>query len=158
LHEIEEKIAEDEILKLLFYDKPPVELPREEFKNLIGHAKYKAFLNFTYGVLVEESLIYAVVDEVRKDKRSVGANEDEGVMEGVFRRIYGSTEEHLLAMYKQEKGYKRRKNIYISELSEYYYWLFKYRLKYSDSSRVASDTKKALQRLQNIMTRKRKAI
>jgi hypothetical protein len=32
----------------------------------------------------------------------------------------------------------------LSELKEFTYWLFKYRLKHNDKERVASDTRKAL--------------
>ncbi len=154
LTEVKDDIDEDEMIELLFFDRPPVDLTKDEFRNLIGQAKYRAYLNYSYGVLVEESLIYAVVNEVRKDKRSLGANEDQGVMDRAFKIIYGAVEEKLISHFIQEKGYNRRKNISLGELNEFYYWLFKYRLKHNDSSRVASDTKKALLRLQNIMARK----
>ena len=36
----------------------------------------------------------------------------------------------------------------LSELKEFTYWLFKYRLKHNDKERVASDTRKALKWIQ----------
>src|SRR4030042_5316652 len=68
-NEIGDFIPEKERINLLFFDRPPVELPKEEFKKLIGAAKYRAYLNYLYGVLVEEALISAVVDDIRKECR-----------------------------------------------------------------------------------------
>jgi len=38
----------------------------------------------------------------------------------------------------------RSRSISLSELKEFTYWLFQYRIRHNDKSRVASDTKKAL--------------
>jgi len=70
--EISQSIPEKEKADLLFFDLPPLELTREEFKKLIGPVKYRAYLNYLYGVLVEENLISAVVDEIRKERLASG--------------------------------------------------------------------------------------
>lgn len=150
-HEVQGQIPEREMVNLLFYDRPPVEIPKEEFKNLIGHYKYKAYLNFSYGVLLEEALILAVMQEVRKERRSMGSITDNGVSEKAYRMIYGVTEEELLLGFMREKRYLRRRNISLGETKEFMFWLFKYRLNHSDNSRFASDTKKALVYLQGTM-------
>lgn len=155
-NEIKDLIPEDELVNLLFYDRPPVELPKEEFKKLIGQSKYKAYLNFSYGVLLEDSLILAVMQEVRKEKRSLGSIQDDGVSDRAYKLIYSASEEDLLRNFMKEKGYLRRKNISLTESKEFLYWLFKYRVKHGDNSRVASDTKKALMYLQNILAIKTK--
>ena len=62
----------------------------------------------------------------------------------VYRRIYGSTKTILLKRFRREKHYPQLKSIGLTELKEFTYWLFKYRLKQCDKARVASDTKKAL--------------
>ncbi len=154
--EIRGHIPEDEMVNLLFYDRPPVALPQEEFKNLIGQTKYKAYLNFSYGVLLEDSLILAVMQEVRKEKWSLGSSQDDGVSDRAYKLIYGASEKELLWNFMQEKGYQRRKSISLSENKEFLYWLFKYRVKHSDNSRVASDAKKALIYLQNIIAMKKR--
>jgi hypothetical protein len=151
LDQVKDLVPPEETVKLLFYDMPPLELPRDEFQKLIGAAKYKAYLNYTYGILAEEALISAVTDEVRKDKRSVGESKDDGVSDRAFKRIYGLTEEALLQQFLKEKGYERRKNISLGDMKEFTYWLFKYRVKHSDPSRVASDTRKALLHVQRTM-------
>ncbi|MEK7280882.1 MAG: hypothetical protein AAB037_00825, partial [Chloroflexota bacterium] len=48
----------------------------------------------------------------------------------------------------KDKGYPRRLRLSLSQFKEFTYWLFKYRVKYCDKSRVASDTKKALHYLE----------
>ena len=50
---------------LLFHGRPPLELTREQFKELLGDARYGQYLNYFYGITVEEALFLAVQDEVR---------------------------------------------------------------------------------------------
>ena len=64
--------------------------------------------------------------------------------------IYGDTQMVLLRTFRKELGRTDRKSMTITELKEFTYWLFRRRIKSSDSSRVASDTKKGLTRLLQI--------
>jgi len=156
--EISRLIPEKERINLLFFDLPPVELSTEEFKKLIGSAKYKAYLNYLYGVLVEENLISAVVDEIRKERRASGLNKHEDILDRAYRRIYGDSQQALLDSFRKEKKYPKRKSITLSELKEFTYWLFKYRLIRCDKSRVASDTKKALIKMQSNLAARKPAL
>jgi hypothetical protein len=153
--EISEYIPEKEKVNLLFFDIPPVDLGKEEFKRLIGPAKYRAYLNYLYGVLVEENLISAVVDEIRKERLVSGSHRQEDILDKAYRRIYGAGQQTLLESFRKEKRYTKRKSTNLGELKEFTYWLFKYRLKRSDKSRVASDTKKALMKMQHNLAAKR---
>jgi hypothetical protein len=153
--EISQYIPEKERINLLFFDVPPVELSREEFKKLIGPAKYRAYLNYLYGVLVEENLISAVVDEIRKERLTSGSNKREDILDKAYRRIYGAGQQALLDSFRKEKKYTKRKSTNLGELKEFTYWLFKYRIKKSDKSRVASDTKKALLKMQRNLAAKK---
>jgi len=133
---------------LLFYGKPPLDLPTKKFKELIGDAKYHQYLNYFYGITVEEALILAVQEEVRKEKRIVGYNNEEhDTINEVYRRIYGAARAVLLKQFRHEKGYPQVRSISLTELKEFTYWLFKYRLTHCEKARVASDTKKALEHL-----------
>jgi hypothetical protein len=151
--EISQSIPEKERVNLLFFDIPPLELTREEFKKLIGPVKYKAYLNYLYGVLVEENLISAVVDEIRKERLTSGSNKHEDILDKAYRRIYGDSQQPLLDSFRKEKRYPKRKSITLSQFKEFTYWLFKYRIKKCDKSRVASDTKKALIKMQHNASR-----
>jgi len=137
-------LSDDEKTTLLFGGKPPLNLSASKFKELIGSAKYRKHLNYFYGITVEEALALAVQDEVRKEKWVSGYCSDKGVTNEAYRRIYGATKAVLLRRFRRSKGYHQLKSINLTELKEFTYWLFKYRLKQCDKARVASDTKKAL--------------
>ncbi len=152
--EINGLIPEEEKIALLFFDRPPIELTKDEFKQLIGPAKYRAYLNYLYGVLVEEALLLSVLDEIRKERRALGLPENATLVDEAYQRIYGAPQKTLLREFRKEKGYRQRQSITLDELKEFTYWLFKYRLKRSEKARVASDTKKALLYLHRQWTKK----
>ncbi|HJX69820.1 MAG TPA: hypothetical protein VJ441_01875 [Dehalococcoidia bacterium] len=145
--EAEGLIPEEEQINLLFFDKPPIELTKSEFRRLIGSAKYKAYLNYLYGILVEEFLILTVTEEIRKRKRALGLYSDEGVVDEAYQSIYGESQGELLKRFRRERHHPQRKSLSLGELNEFTYWLFKYRVKRCDKCRLASDTKKALLKL-----------
>jgi hypothetical protein len=146
--EVDGLLPDDEKAALLFHGQPPLNLTVDRFKELIGGGKYHQYLNYFYGITVEEALILAVQEEVRKERRALGySNKEHDVINEVYRRIYGATKAVLLKRFRREKGYPHIKSISLAELKEFTYWLFKYRLKQCDKARIASDTKKALQQL-----------
>ncbi|TLN01678.1 hypothetical protein FDZ71_13505 [bacterium] len=145
--ELDGLIPEKERTNLLFSGIPPIELSKDEFKNLIGSSKYKAHLNYFYGILVEKFLLLSVTEEIRKKKRVLGLHNDNGVVDEAYQRIYGTSKPALLKQFRKERHYPQLRSISLNELNEFTYWLFKYRLKQCDKARIASDTKKALQQL-----------
>jgi len=149
--ELDGLIPEKERTNLLFFGIPPIELSKDEFKNLIGDSKYQTHLNYFYGILVEKFLLLSVTEEIRKKKRVLGLNNDNGVVDEAYQRIYGAPQSALLKQFRKEKHYPQLRSISLSELNEFTYWLFKYRIKTRDKSRVASDTKKALTKLHEIL-------
>ena len=86
----------------------------------------------------------AVQGEIRKERQIWGCNNEHDIVDEIYRRIYGATKTVLLKHFRREKGYLRLKSISLTELKEFTYWLFEYRLKQCDKDRIASDTKKAL--------------
>jgi hypothetical protein len=142
-------IPENEKVELLFNGKAPVNLTTEEFQKLIGGKKYRQHLNFFYGITVEEALFLSVQDEVRKERMSAIFHKDNDQTEEVYRRIYGNTHEELLREFRRGKGYQMRNNTTITEIKEFTYWLFKYRLERCEKPKVASDTKKAMRYLRD---------
>ncbi len=144
-------IPEKERSDLLFFDQAPIELTKDEFKNLIGASKYQAYLNYLYGILAEEFLILAITEEIRKRQRVLGLVNDDGVVDEAYQRIYGATQEELLRRFRKERHYPQLRSTSLSELNELTYWLFKYRVKTRDKSCVASDTKKALAKLHGLL-------
>jgi hypothetical protein len=144
---VDDLLPEEEKMALLFHGQPPLKLSPEQFKALIGSTKYSQYLNYFYGITVEEALFLAVQEEVRKEKRTLGYNKEHNLTDEVYQRIYGAARPVLLKSFRREKGYPRLRSISLTELKEFSYWLFNYRLKNCDKARIASDTKKALERL-----------
>jgi hypothetical protein len=68
--ELSDLIPREEYEALVFFGRLPSELSEEEFRRLMGHAKYRAHLNYLYGVTLEEMLHLVVEEDVRKEQRS----------------------------------------------------------------------------------------
>ena len=148
-------LPQEEKEALLFYNEPPLKLPAEEFEKIIGHSKYCQYLNYFYGIIVEQALIQAVQEEVRKERQSSGYTKESERTNEVYLRIYDETQTNLLKEFRQERGYAQIPAISLMEMKEFTYWLFKYRIKHCDKARVASDTKKGLDQLKRQQKRKK---
>jgi len=137
-------MPEDEKCDFLFHGRLPAEITAERFKQLVGSARYHQYLNYFYGIAVEEALFWAVRDEVRKERWVSGLSRESDPTDEVYRRIYRQERAVLLREFRREKHYPQRRSTTLLEMKEFTYWLFKYRLKHIDRARVASDTKKGL--------------
>ncbi|MBN1176773.1 MAG: hypothetical protein JXA51_03745 [Dehalococcoidales bacterium] len=140
-------LPEDERDALLFRGIPPLELPAAEVRQLIGESKWGQYLSFFYGVTVEDALLLAVQEEIDKERRVRGFLSQDASTDEAYQRIYSAAREDLLSLFRQEKRYTRLKSITLTELKEFTYWLFKYRLKHCEKAKIASDTRKALEYL-----------
>ena len=140
--EIKDLVPDDELVNLLFFDRPPVKISESEFKQALGPAKYRAYLNYLYGILIEQALLLATVYELRKGRISPLDPEEE--VDRAYRKIYRAGQAELLDTFEKEMKYPRRVSLTLTEMKEFTYWLFKYRVKKSEKPKVASDTKKAL--------------
>ncbi len=152
--ELDGLIPDEGRAKLLFFGIPPAALSKDQFKRLIGPSKYRAHLNYFYGILVEKFLLLSVTEEIRKTKTVLGLNNDNGVVDEAYQRIYGATHSALLKQFRKERHYRQLRSIGLNELSEFTYWLFKYRIRTRDKSLVASDTKKGLMKLHELLDNK----
>jgi len=143
-------IPHDEREALLFRGRPPRELDGEEFRRAVGSAKHRAHLNYLYGVIIEEALQLATEEDVLKEHRSRVWNAGKSAEGLVFERIYGKAHDELLAAFRQERSLPPGDCLAYTDLKEFTYWLFKYRLHQCDPARVASDTRKALAQLSQL--------
>jgi len=144
---VDSLLPADEKEALLFQARPPVKLSPEEVKALVGRSKYRQYLNYFYGVTVEQALVMAVEEEVLKERRVSGLNNDVDVSDEPYRRIYGETKQVLLRCFRKKAGYPQKKSTTLAEMKEFAYWLFKYRVERCEQAKVASDTRKALEYL-----------
>ena len=137
-------LPEDEKFDFLFHSRLPIDITPRQFKQLIGSIHYHQYLNYFYGITVEEALLCAVRDAIRKERRVSGLARDQEPVDEVYRRVYRQGRDDLLREFRREKRYPQRRSTGLLEMKEFTYSLFKYRIKNSDSTRMASDTKKAL--------------
>ena len=136
--------------QLLFHGLMPQSISARELQNLIGYNKHRALLNYWYGVVVEEALQLAVEEEVRKQHRAKCLPDSEELVEQAFVRLYNDNRSDLLREFFPGKGNSKRVTVSLTEMKEFTYWLFKRRLKVWDPARVASDTRKALEKLDSL--------
>jgi hypothetical protein len=148
-------VPEEEREALLFHARVPGGMDDDEFRRLIGPAKYRAHLNFLYGVLVEETLQLTVEEDLHKEARCRVWGRDPRVDETVYERLYRQTRDALLREFRAERGLPHTPVITLTELREFTYWLFKLRLRVSDPALVASDTRRALARLSELELHRR---
>jgi hypothetical protein len=143
-------IPQDEHERLVFKGLLPQEVDKESFRWLVGEARYRAILNFWYGVVVEEALQLATEEKLRKEERAKGHPDSDQIVERAFRRLYGETRTTLLKAFRKEMAYPQRKSITLTEIREFNYWLFKHRIATLEPARVASDTRRGITRLKKL--------
>ena len=144
-------IPEDEKEALLFEGRFPAGFDGMKFKDLLGGDKYRGYLNYFYGIIVEEALQMAAEREVHKRQLSNGNQYQGDFSEEAFSRTYRSSRTELFKLFRLEKGYPLVNSTTLGETKEFNYWLFEYRMKTSDKAKIASDTRKGLQELHRTM-------
>ncbi len=146
--EVGDLIPEEGMEDLLFHGVLPLTLEDEEFRELLGGSKYRAYLNFHYGVVLEEALQLAAEETVRKRHLARGFSDSEDLVEEAFRHLYTRTRTELLKEFRTEAKLGKRQGLTLTDLKEFTYWLHKRRVNYWDPARVASDTRLAICRLE----------
>ena len=158
LDETRRAVPQDEVDDLLFEGRFPDRFDTERIPELLGGDKYRGYLNFHYGVTVEEALQLACELELRKRDASNGVRYRTAYSEQAFPLIYRKSREELLCMFRESKTLDPEGVSSMAEHRAFTYWLFKYRWANSDKARIASDTTKGLrqlERMENASKRKR---
>ena len=148
-------IPEQERETLLFTGGLPDTFDDARFSDLIGVDKYRGYLNYFYGVTVEEALQLAVEREVHKRHLSNGNRYQDDFSEEACLRIYRAPKDTLLKRFREERGSPCESTMTLTESKEFTYWLFKYRLATSDKAKTASDTKRGLHQLRRMTSTSR---
>ena len=147
--ELGDLVPQDEKEQLLFYGVFPIEIGPWEFQRLIGRAKYRAYLNYWYGVMVEEALLLATEERISKAHHALGYARHTTTAESYY-AVYGSGLTELLTAFQQKHGLPISEQVSFTESREFLYWCFKYRLEHQDPAKVASDTRLGLERLRRM--------
>lgn len=144
LHEVEGLIPDDEKTGFLFSGDFSAYLSQEDFKKLIGPTKYSGYLNYWYGVIVEEAVIRNAEEEEGKGWPRSGKVAAIKIRELAYKKLYGFDQQELYGKFLSDKGYTHPERFSIGLAKEFTYWLFKFRLIHNEGERVASDTRKGL--------------
>ena len=150
LRAVPDTVAAPERERLLSTGALPPGVTPERFKEALGVSKYRAHLNFFYGVVVEEALWLAVEREMLKQAGVRGRNDGAGVQDLVMRRLYGADMLPLVRRFNRERGHTRTVRFTLTDWKAFTYWAFKLRVARSDSARTASDTRKGLSVLREL--------
>ena len=134
--------------RLLFDGAIPETVGEDQFKDYLGPSKYRAYMNYRYGVVLEEALQLTAEEEVRKLHISRSYSGTDELTEESYIRLYQKPRSELLKTFQKETRKDRRRNLSLSDLKEFTYWLHKLRINLWVPARVASDTRKAIKRLE----------
>jgi hypothetical protein len=145
-----EFIPADDLERLLFHGQLPELLEEDELRDLMGVGKYRAHLNFHYGIVLEEALQLAAEEYIRKIHLARGFTDSEDLVEDAFRHLYTHSRAHLLEEFRADAKLGKREGLTLHEFKEFTYWLHKRRISYWDPARVASDTRQAIYRLETL--------
>ena len=145
--DVDGAIPAEEKEQMLFAGQIPDTVDEDQFRDYLGPSKYRAYMNFHYGVVLEEALQLASEEEVRKRHLARSYPDTEDLTEQAFDRLYGKPRSELLRTFQKETKKDRRRNLTLSDLKEFTYWVHKLRIKKWDPARVASDTRKAIRQL-----------
>lgn len=151
----EGSIEKKQVEGLVFSGELPASVSEADFKAALGPEKYRAHLNFFYGVVVEEALWLAVEQEVEKERGVRGLRHPAGVQDTVAERLYSADISTLVRQFQLTQGRGRSIKFTLAGWKAFTYWLFKRRLSTSDQARSASDTRKGLQMLGRIRAREK---
>ena len=132
---------------LLFHGILPEPIESDELRSLLGASKHQGYLNYYYGIVLEEALQLAAEETIRKRHIARGYTDSEELVEDAFRHLYNDSRANLLDEYRRLVGTAQLLSMSLTDLKEFTYWLHKRRVNYWDPARVASDTRLAIRRL-----------
>lgn len=147
--ELKNLVPDDEIMAFLFFGQPPIEVEVGTFAEMLGSNKYSSYLNYWYGVMVEEALQAAVTSEIAKAKSGFLAS-DSSLVNATFLRLYELDWNTLFSKFRASSRMPENANSSLIEMKDFMYWLFKWRIKESEPARVASDTRKGIAQLDSL--------
>ena len=148
--EVEGLILEEAVEDLLLTGTLPEGTSPDLLRDRLGVDKHRGYLNYFYGVTVEEGLQLAGEREVQKRHISNGNQYQSDFSDEGFLRTYRVPRATLLEQFRDEMDYQATEAMTLTESKEFTYWLFKWRLHRSDGAKAASDTQKGLQEFQRM--------
>ena len=145
--DVDDVISTEERERFLFNSRIADVVNEDQFRDYLGPSKFRAYMNFRYGIVLEETLQLVAEEEVRKLHLSRSYLDDDELIEEAYIQLYQKPRYELLRTFQKENKKDRRRHLTLSNLKEFTYWLHKRRITLWDPARVASDTRKAIRQL-----------
>ncbi len=143
-------IPRKEKMELIFSGEFPPDINTDIFKRTLGVDKYRASLNYFYGIVVENALQLATELEIQKHHIGNGVDYKDNYAEETFTTLYMATTKNLLKQFLNSRSIRINKYLNTYQSKEFTYWLFQLRIQISDKAKIASDTKKGLEQLRKM--------
>ena len=148
--ELDGAISEKDRENLLLNGLLPAQATPDTFRDMLGTNKYRGYLNYWYGIVVEEALQLSVEEDVRKRQIARCYPDSEDLVEEAYNHLYDLTKTALLIEFRRHAGIPLRRALTLTDLKEFTYWLHKRRLEMWDPARVASDTRRGILKLRQL--------
>ena len=100
--DVDGAISLEEKERFLFSGHIPDTVDEDQFRDFLGPSKYRAYMNFRYGVVLEEALQLVSEEEVRKQHTSRSYSESDELIEEAYTQIYQKPRSELLKTFQQE--------------------------------------------------------
>ena len=114
------------------------------FETAIGASKYRAFLNYQYGVIVEQLVLAAAEEKLLKNASLFAPLQRPYADERAFKEVYGAPFQKLRSQYRGATDRLLPEQASRSQYEHFLYWLSKYRIRHLEPARTASDTRRAM--------------
>tara|TARA_Y100000590_G_scaffold117723_1_gene134641 strand:+ start:45709 stop:46464 length:756 start_codon:yes stop_codon:yes gene_type:complete len=143
---------DDKLYKWLNFSDPLGGFNHLQIKEFTNQKVYDSIISFYYGVIVERSLIIDTQEKYYKKNIGAGIPPNEDFCDNVFTDLYNLTYSNLREDYNKNFSFNRNNKsaFFLYDENKFTYWLFKIRILNSQPEKLASDTKRGLDRLLNI--------
>ena len=96
-------------------------MSQDEFRNLLGPEKYSAYLNYWYGIVVEEAVIRSAEEEEGKGMPRSGKIGKARIRQKAYEKLYGLNQEELYNTFLSDKGYQKTPSFNVGIAKEFTY-------------------------------------
>lgn len=134
--------------ELIFTGLLPNKSSYEYMKKVISKNKLSQMRNFYYGIIIED-LIYIQKSQQYLKNSLNDINDYDG-----YEEIYGKNINLLFQQFAKNIKFTKQSTINLYTYKEFIYWLFKFRIKNSEKTKVASDTNLSIKLAKNILNEK----
>ncbi len=143
---------DDKLDRWLNFSDPLGGFSHLQIKEFTNQKVYDSIISFYYGVIVERSLIIDTQEKYYKKNIGAGIPPNENFCENVFTDLYNLTYSNLREDYNKNFSINQDNKLsnFLYDENKFTYWLFKIRILNSQPEKLASDTKRGLDRLMNV--------